>query len=64
MIEKPSMRATLAQMDEKEVVTISLSERGYNSIRNCASLLGKALGRKYTVSVNNETRSCDVTRVS
>ena len=40
------MRATIVAMDKDDVITISLSERGYNSIRNCASNVGVMMARK------------------
>lgn len=45
-------------------IEISLAARAHNSIRHCASLLSRELGRKYSVSVNWDSRSCKVTRLS
>lgn len=64
MVTKISMRATLAQMEAGETLTIPMEMRSYNAVRNCASLLGLELGRKYSVSVSRESRSANVTRVS
>lgn len=65
MVTKISMRATLVQMKPAEVVTIPLKVRGYNSVRNCASLLGSAYpGRKYSVSLDRSAGCCKVTRLS
>lgn len=59
------MRATLVQMKAGESIHIPTRVRGYNSVRNCASLLGVEYpGRKYSVSVNREANSCKVTRLS
>lgn len=64
MVTKISMRATLAGMKPGEVVTIPMEMRGYNYLRNCASLLGVAYpGRKYSVSVDREKQQSKVTRV-
>ena len=64
MVQKESMRGTLATMQKGEIVEIPLEMRAYSYIRTCASLLGLELCRKYTVSVNRSTRVCYVTRVS
>ena len=40
MVTKISMRATLVQMKAGDSITIPMKVRGYNSIRNCACLLG------------------------
>ena len=64
MVTKISMRATMARMTEGEVMTIPLKLRGCNSVRNCAALLGRELGRKYSVSVDWEAGQSKVTRVS
>ena len=64
MVTKISMRATLARMAAGEVITIPLKLRGYNSVRNCASLLGTELGRQYSVSVDRAAGQSKVTRVS
>lgn len=64
MISRISMRATMAQMKKGEVITIPLRIRGYNSIRNCASLLGSDMGRKYSVSIDRAAAHCKVTRLS
>lgn len=63
MVSKISMRATLAKMRPGEAVNIPLRLRSYNSVRNCASLLGSDLGRKYSVSVDRAAAQCKVTRV-
>lgn len=57
------MRATIAGLRRGQEVSISLAKRSYNSIRNCASLLGGDLGRKYTVQVSRTDNVCKVTRV-
>lgn len=64
MVTKISMRATLAQMKAGDAITIPLRVRGYNSVRNCASLLGSEMGRKYSVSVNRTDANCKITRLS
>jgi len=64
MVTKISMRATLAKMKPGEVLTIPNRMRGYNSVRNCASLLGSELGRKYSVNVDRSADSTKVTRIS
>lgn len=64
MVTKTSMRATIVAMDKDDVITISLSERGYNSIRNCASNVGVMMARKYSVSLNREANECKVTRTA
>lgn len=64
MVTKISMRATLAGMKPGEVVTIPMKMRAYNSVRNCASLLGVTYpGRKYSVSADREKQQSKVTRV-
>lgn len=64
MVTKISMRATLAQMSKGESLEIPLKVRGYNSVRNCASLLGYDLGRKYSVAVDRLGDVCKVTRTA
>lgn len=65
MVQKISMRATLVQMKAGESIHIPTRVRGYNSVRNCASLLGVEYpGRKYSVSVDRQANSCKVTRLS
>ena len=64
MVTKESMRATLVEMEPGKEIEISLSVRSYNTIRNCASLLGGDLGRKYSVAVNRAAGVCKVTRIS
>lgn len=63
MVQKISMRATLVQMKPGQEVTIPIRVRNSNSVRNCASTLGTDLGRKYSVSVDREARTCKVTRI-
>lgn len=58
------MRATMQEMMPGTEIEISLAARAHNSIRHCASLLSRELGRKYSVSVNWDSRSCKVTRLS
>ena len=64
MVTKISMRATMAQMKAGESIVIPMRIRGYNSVRNCASLLGSDLGRKYSVSVDRVAHECKVTRTA
>ena len=64
MVSKISMRATMAQMKAGESITIPMRIRCYNSVRNCASLLGSDLGRKYSVSVDRAAQTTKVTRIS
>ena len=64
MVTKLSMRATFTQMEVGEVIAISLAERGYNSIRNCASNVGVMMARKYSVRLNREANECKVTRTA
>lgn len=64
LIKKVSMRATMADMKTGEVVTIPLKLREYSSIRNCASLLGLSMGRKYSVSLDRVSGECTVTRTA
>ena len=65
MVQKISMRATLVQMKAGESIHIPTRVRGYNSVRNCASLLGVEYpGRKYSVSVDRQANSYKVTRLS
>lgn len=64
MIKKVSMRATLAAMNPGEMVEIPASFRGYTYVRNCACLLGTDYpGRKYSVHMDRERKSYQVTRV-
>lgn len=59
------MRATLVQMRAGESITIPMKVRGYNSIRNCACLLGATYpGRKYSVNIDRQANNCKVTRIS
>lgn len=65
MVTKISMRATLVQMRAGESITIPMKVRGYNSIRNCACLLGAEYpGRKYSVNIDRQASNCKVTRIS
>lgn len=64
LIKRVSMRATMAEMKKGEVVTIPLKLREYSSIRNCASLLGLSMGRKYSVSLDRVSGECTVTRTA
>ena len=64
MVKKISLRATLAQMKAGDCITIPLQVRGYNTIRNCASLAGSDLGRKYSVSLDRANNNCKVTRTA
>lgn len=64
MVSKISMRASMAEMNVGEVLNIPLGVRGYNSVRNCASLLGLSLGRKYSVSINRADGLSSVTRTA
>lgn len=57
------MRTAMRQMEPGQEMEISLRYKGYASIRNCASLLGLDLGRKYSVTLKREARMCKVTRV-
>lgn len=54
----------MAEMKTGEVVTIPLRLREYSSIRNCASLLGLSMGRKYSVSLDRVSCECTVTRTA
>lgn len=63
MVSVISMRATLKAMEVGEVVRIPLGTRGYNSVRNCASLLAGELGRKYSVNIDRQSAESKVTRV-
>lgn len=54
----------MAEMNVGEVLNIPLGVRGYNSVRNCASLLGLSLGRKYSVSINRADGLSSVTRTA
>ena len=65
MVTKVSMRATLVQMKAGESITIPMRMRGYNSIRNCACLLGAEYpGRKYSVNIDRQANHCKVTRTA
>ena len=65
MVTKISMRATLVQMKPGESLTIPMRVRGWNSVRNCASLLGVEYpGRRYSVSVDRQANNCKVTRTA
>ena len=63
MVTKISMRATLMQMKTGQEVKIPFRMYGYNSVRNCASLLGLDMGRRYSVSVDRAAGQTKVTRV-
>ena len=64
MVTKESMRATLVEMEPGKEIEISLSVRSYNTIRNCASILGVEMGRRYSVTLVRQDNSCKVTRVA
>ena len=65
MVTKISMRATLVQMKPGDSLRIPLRVRSWNSIRNCACLLGAAYpGRKYSVNIDRQANNCKVTRIS
>lgn len=64
MVQKESMRATLVEMEPQDVVSIPLEARKYNYVRNCASILGLQLSRRYSVSLDRESRCTKVTRLS
>lgn len=64
MVTRLSLRATVAEMEVGEVVRVPLKLRRYSSIRNTAALLGKELGRKYSVNVDRVSDLCRITRES
>ena len=64
MVTKTSMRATIIAMEKDDIITISLQDRGYNSIRNCASNVGVMMARKYSVRLNREANECKVPRTA
>lgn len=51
------------QMKVGQEVKIPFRMYGYNSVRNCASLLGLDMCRRYSVSVDRAARQTKVTRV-
>lgn len=64
MVTKISVRATLKEMQAGEEVKIPFRLSRYNSVRNCASLLGQDMGRRYSVSVDRTAEQTKVTRLS
>lgn len=45
-----------------DIITISVAEVGYTTIRSYASDLGFALGRKYSTRRNREARTYEIIR--
>ena len=64
MVKTTSMRGTFVLMNPGDTVSISLQDRKYNTIRNCASILGVEMGRRYSVTLVRQDNSCKVTRVA
>ena len=50
-------------MNAGDTTRVSLEERKYNTIRNCASRVGTQYERVYSVHLHREARLCTITRV-
>lgn len=64
MENKPCLNLTLTRLGKKKEVNIPFEQFKVNSVRNAASLKGRELGRKFSVSVNWDGKYCTVTRTA
>ena len=58
------MAATVAALRKGQSFSIPFGNTTSTSIRNCASLTGERLGRRYTVHKDAKKQAYTVTRVS
>lgn len=62
LIQRFSLRDTLAQMEQGDTIGISFAMVSSGTVRSAASILGAELSRKYGVHINHLDKTYDVTR--
>lgn len=62
LVQKASVRATIAQMGVGETIGLACDIVSSNTVRGYAVTLGVELQRKYTVHLNRANRTFEVTR--
>ena len=64
LVQKRSIRGTIASLEPTQTIRIPFADVAPTYVRNCCSILGVALGYKFSVHKDNEKEVYIVTRES
>lgn len=62
VITRPALRETLRNMEIGEMISIAFEVTKPRILRNCASILGTEMGRRYSVHADRHVQMTKVTR--
>ncbi len=62
LVQRTSVRATLIEMSVGETLGLAFDAIAYSTVRHYATALGVELERTYSVHLNRDNRTYEVTR--
>ena len=62
VITRPAVRETLRNMEIGEMIAIAFAVTKPSVLRNCASILGTELGRRYSIHADRKVQMSEITR--
>jgi len=62
LVMKASVRATISNMAVGETLGLAFDAVAFSTVRGYATFLSQELGRKYSVHLNRNNRTYEVTR--